>query len=106
MTRPHFAVWLIAATVPCAALAQTDGFVPVTVEMLQNPDPAYWLMWRRTLDNWGYSPLDQINRNNVHQLELAWSRRLADGDQEGTALVYDGVMYFPNPFDITQAIDA
>jgi len=106
MTRPHFAVWLIAATVPCAALAQTDGFVPVTDEMLQNPDPADWLMWRRTLDNWGYSPLDQINRNNVHQLQLAWSRRLADGDQEGTALVYDGVMYFPNPFDITQAIDA
>ena len=28
------------------------------------------------------------------------------GTQEGTPLVYDGVMYMPNPSDITQAIDA
>jgi PQQ-dependent dehydrogenase (methanol/ethanol family) len=106
MTRSRFAVWLIAAA-PGALLAQTAAdFVPVTDEMLQNPDPSDWLMWRRTLDNWGFSPLDQVNRDNVHQLQLAWSRRLADGDQEGTALVYDGIMYFPNPFDITQAIDA
>ena len=41
---------------------QPAGFVPVTDAMLQNPDPADWLMWRRTLNGWGYSPLDQINR--------------------------------------------
>ena len=28
------------------------------------------------------------------------------GVQEGTPLVYDGVMYFPHPNDVTQAIDA
>ena len=27
-----------------------DGFVPVTDEMLQNPSPDDWLMWRRTLN--------------------------------------------------------
>src|SRR5690606_32572600 len=93
---------------PAAVFAQSplDDFVPVTDEMLANPDPADWLMWRRTLDHWGYSPLDQINRDNVNQLALVWSRPLADGDQEGTALVYDGVLYFPNPYDITQAFDA
>ncbi len=32
---------------------------PVTDAMLANPDPADWPMWRRTLDNWGYSPLDR-----------------------------------------------
>src|SRR5689334_20562707 len=30
--------------------------------MLQNPAPGDWLMWRRTLNGWGYSPLEQINR--------------------------------------------
>jgi glucose dehydrogenase len=40
-------------------------FVPVTDAMLQNPDAADWLNWRRTLDGWGYSPLDQINTENV-----------------------------------------
>ena len=27
-------------------------FVPVSDEMLQNPDPDDWLMWRRTLNSW------------------------------------------------------
>ena len=82
-------------------------FVPVTDEMLQKPDPADWLMWRRTLDSWGYSPLDQINRSNVAQLE-AWSGRapMGTGNQEATPLVYDGVMYVPNPGDYIQAFDA
>ena len=31
----------------------------------REPGPADWLMWRRTLNGWGYSPLDQINRDNV-----------------------------------------
>jgi len=37
------------------ALAQSGSpFVPVTDEVLQDPDPADWLMWRRTLDGWGF----------------------------------------------------
>ena len=37
------------------ALAQSSRpFVPVTDEVLQDPDPADWLMWRRTLDGWGF----------------------------------------------------
>ena len=37
------------------APAQSSGpFVPVTDEVLQDPDPADWLMWRRTLDGWGF----------------------------------------------------
>ncbi|HEY8519507.1 MAG TPA: PQQ-binding-like beta-propeller repeat protein [Gammaproteobacteria bacterium] len=98
------ALLLGAASLP--ALAQRDDFAPVTDEMLQNPDPADWLMWRRTLNHWGYSPLDQIDRRNVARLRLVWTRPLHPGIQEGTPLVYDGVMYFPNPNDITQAIDA
>ena len=79
---------------------------PVTDAMLANPDPADWLMWRRTLNNWGYSPLDQVNRRNVEDLRLVWTRPLTSGDQEGTPLIHDGIMFFPNPNDVTQAIDA
>ena len=54
------------------ALAQpTDSFVPVTDEMLVDPDPADWLMWRRTFDNWGFSPLDQVDLGNVAELATA-----------------------------------
>ncbi len=83
-----------------------DNFSPVTDAMLQNPDPADWLMWRRTLNSWGHSPLDQINTDNVGQLRMVWTRGLDDGIQEGTALVHDGIMFFPNPMDVIQAIDA
>ena len=39
-----------------SAVGQPGSFVPVTDRMLQNPDPNDWLMWRRTLNSWGYSP--------------------------------------------------
>ena len=91
---------------PGWALAQPSGdFVAVTDAMLQDPDPADWLMWRRTLDSWGYSPLEQIDRDNVGELRMVGSRALAPGLQQGTPLVYDGVMYMPNPRDVIQAID-
>ena len=97
------AVLLTAATGP----AQAQGeFTPVTDAMLQDPAPGDWLMWRRTLDGWGYSPLDQIDRHNVGELRMVWSRALTAGNQQGTPLVYDGVMYMPNPRDVIQAIDA
>src|SRR5256885_707764 len=66
----------------------SPGFVPVTSPMLQEPDPADWLMWRRTLNSWGYSPLQQINRANVANLKMVWSRGMGPGVQEATPLVY------------------
>ena len=97
----------LAATIWTAAKAQSNtSFVPVTDTMLQNPSPADWLMWRRTLDGWGYSPLDQISRKNVDQIRMVWTRALGPGLQQGTPLVYDGVLYMPNPRDLIQAIDA
>ncbi len=87
------------------AFAAMGDFTPVTDEMIQNPDPADWLMWRRTLNSWGHSPLDQINADNVDELRMVWTRGLGDGIQEGTALVHDGIMFSPNPWDVTQAID-
>ncbi|MEJ0036000.1 MAG: PQQ-binding-like beta-propeller repeat protein [Gammaproteobacteria bacterium] len=91
----------------CAQAQQLEARItPVTDAMLANPPQQDWLMWRRTLDSWGYSPLKQINADNVRQLQLVWARGLEPGPQEGTPLVHDGVLYFPNPRDIIQAVDA
>ena len=103
------AVLAFGALAPLAAAAQSDedtGFVPVTDAMLQDPAPGDWLTWRRTPDGWGYSPLDQVDRDNVGTLRMVWSRALTEGSQEGTPLAYGGVLYMPNPGDVTQAIDA
>ena len=103
------AVLALGALAPLAATAQSDedaDFVPVTDGMLQDPAPGDWLTWRRTLDGWGYSPLDQIDRDNVGELRMVWTRALGAGSQQGTPLAYGGVLYMPNPRDVIQAIDA
>ncbi len=114
MPQPRFSVtFLLTAAVGSFALSAVPAqaqpareFVPVTDAMLQDPDPADWPMWRRTLDGWGYSPLDQVNRDNVGELRMAWSRALPQGTQEVTPLAYGGVVYMPTLTDIIQALDA
>ena len=98
---------VLSAAAGLAVFAQgPDRIRPVTDAELQEPSPDEWLMWRRTLDGWGYSPLDQVNRDNVADLQMVWSRALQPGRQQGTPLVRDGVLFMPNPRDIIQAIDA
>ena len=95
---------VLAADLP--AMAQPPPFIPVTESMLLDPAPDDWLNWRRTLDGWGYSPLDQINTSNASQLRLAWSWAIsAEGRPEPNPLVYDGVMYIASPFGIVEALD-
>ena len=79
---------------------------PVTDEMLRRPSDDDWLHWRRTTDGWGFSPLKEINRNNVHQLQLAWSWAMDPGTQVTTPLVHDGVMFLASPNSIIHALDA
>lgn len=92
--------------VPIASYSQAGEFPSVTDEMLQNPDDGDWLMWRRTLDSWGYSPLDQVSRENVDELQLVWTRNLAIGTGEITPLAYNGILFVPQANDIIEAIDA
>ena len=97
--------------ITCALEAQARqvlaGLPPVTDAMLRNPDPADWLMWRRTLDGWGYSPLNEITRENVSELKRIWVRDLVqEGSQQGTPLVYGGIMFMPNVNDVIWALDA
>ncbi len=101
--------WVVVAAGLVAGVAgmqaQSEDFVPVTDTILQNPDDGDWLMWRRTLNGWGYSPLDQIDRSNVGRLRLAWARAMERGTGESTPLAYDGMLYVPNTGDVIQAID-
>ena len=110
MFRPSLRVTSIAVLLCLAATAveaqQPGAFTPVTDAMLRDPAPDDWLMWRRTLDGWGYSPLDQIDRANVYDLRMVWTRALAPGSQEGTPLAYNGILYMPQSSDAIDAFDA
>jgi alcohol dehydrogenase (cytochrome c) len=82
------------------------NLTPVTDAMLRNPPPADWLMWRRTYDAWGYSPLDQINKTNVKNLKVAWTWSMTNGATETTPIVHDGVLFIFNYADTVQALNA
>jgi alcohol dehydrogenase (cytochrome c) len=85
MSRPLLGLIVAGVVVGLSAgltTAQDRGFTPVTDEMLRNPSPNDWLSWRGTTRSQGYSPLSQINRRNVKQLQLAWSWAMDPGLQE------------------------
>ncbi len=78
-------------------LAEVKPLIPVTQQMLEQPSPDDWLMFSRTYDAQRFSPLDQITKDNVGQLALAWARGFGVGFSETVPLVYGGVLYLAAP---------
>src|SRR6516164_4202755 len=71
-----------------------QNYKPVTPDRLKQPEDGDWLMYRRTYDGWGYSPLSQITAENVGKLKPVWT--LATGQIEGhqaPPIVNNGVMF-------------
>ena len=100
------AIGTLGAAIPPAA-AQEPVYTPVTDERLRSPADGDWLMYRRTYDSWGYSPLDQITTENVADLEPVWS--LSTGvtsGHESPPVVNDGIMFVTTPEDRVIAVDA
>jgi len=99
------------ATLYNSERAQTRQFktVPrfrnVSTEVLTNPPAADWTYWRRTPQSQGYSPLDQINTDNVQQLSLAWVWGMESGRSQPAPLVRDGIIFIPNFGNVVQALD-
>lgn len=66
-----------------------------------------WLSYGRNYSEQRYSPLTQVNAENIGKLGLAWSMPLPeDRTLLGTPLVVDGVMYFAGSWNKTRAVDA
>ena len=84
-----------------------DGYRPVTGEMLRDPDDGDWLMIRRNYESWSYSPLADVDRSNVGELELAWVWAMNEGGWNAPSpIVHDGVMFLASIGPVVQALDA
>src|SRR5690242_6652340 len=69
--------------------------------------PGDWLSNGRNYAETRYSTLEQVNKNNISELGLAWSYNLqTDKGVEATPLVVDGVMYVTGPWSVVYALDA
>ena len=87
---------------------EVKNYVPVTDAMLLKPDPADWLIVRGGYQGWNHGALSQINRDNVKELQLAWTWSMNDSQaaNEPTPLVHNGIIYLVNTDNILQALDA
>jgi alcohol dehydrogenase (cytochrome c) len=104
---------LVGASFLLASLAlpglanATPTYSPVTDARLENPEPRNWLMYRRTYDSWGYSPLAKITARNVATLEPVWSLSTGTGEgHQAPPIVNDGMMFITTPFNQVLALDA
>jgi len=85
---------------------EVKNYVPVTTEMLRNPPPGDWLIFGRNYQRHNYSPLNQITRDNVKNLQLKWAWAMNDsGANETTPIVHNGIIYLASPSNIVQALD-
>jgi len=70
-------------------------------------EPGNWLAYGRTYEEQRFSPLTQINRENVADLGLAWYRDMGTNRaQEATPIVVDGIMFFTSAWSRVFAMEA
>jgi len=104
---------LALATTGCSKSLDDDKTPPVDqaastahAKLLDGSDGADWPAFGRTYGEQHYSPLRQINAENVNRLGLAWFHDLGVGHSTTGPIAVDGVIYFANRFSVVNAIDA
>jgi alcohol dehydrogenase (cytochrome c) len=95
----------IAVIFAASAAAQSS----ITAERLvrASTEPQNWLTYSGNYFAQRYSPLDQVTRENVRNLELQWVYQPRSLEKfEATPLVVDGIMYLTEPPNNVVALDA
>ncbi len=91
----------------CTGGAGEAGDVTQERLLAADEDPDNWLAHGRTWNEDRFSPLDQINVNNVDRLGLAFAVEFdTNRGQEATPIVVDGVMYVSTAWSKVMALDA
>jgi len=71
-------------------------------------EPGSWLTYGQSYKEHRFSTLTQIDRDNVHEVGLAWYKDIGSSRErmQGTPLIVDGVMYATNGWSVIYALDA
>lgn len=96
------------AVLACLALGVAScGKSGVDAKRIEAAAAEEWLTYGRTYDEQRFSPLDQVNKETVSRLGVAWSADFdTDRGQEATPLIADGVLYTTTTWSKVFAFDA
>ncbi len=96
---------LLGASSAVTAFAD-DHTTVVNQQSIADPGTE-WLSYGRDYTEQRFSPLDQVNRDNVGELDLAWSFKFETArGMEATPLVHNGVIYISTGWSHVYALDA
>jgi quinohemoprotein ethanol dehydrogenase len=100
--RP-FGILVVAALLTGNALAAT---VIDNAALKNDADGHNWAAYGRTFDETHFSPLNEINRETVPRLNLAWTLDLDVTNNLSTPLAVEGVIYVASGYSLVHAVDA
>ena len=117
MNRPIFTVCFLVTfflapgtTVHADEIAAAERtLAPVTAERLAKgtDETASWLMYGGNYENWRYSPMAGINRENVKRLQAVWMFQTGiPGQLEAAPVIADGILYLTASYNNLYALDA
>ncbi|MCS6925027.1 MAG: PQQ-dependent dehydrogenase, methanol/ethanol family [Candidatus Binatia bacterium] len=115
--------WLLAVALllPVGVLAQEssgsrppggtqgDNLQPVTYDRLLKGTTNYadWLSYYGNYEGWRFSPLTDIDRQNVKRLQAAWMFQTGvPGQLQAAPIIADGILYLTAPYNHLFALNA
>jgi quinohemoprotein ethanol dehydrogenase len=103
----YFSIYIFFMTVSLGSLSSpATNSVTVNQQALISPGKE-WLNYGRTYKEQRYSPLAEINKNNVNELDLAWSFKFDTArGMEATPIMHNGVLYVSTGWSHVHAINA
>lgn len=94
-------ILMLIVPLVCSAEVVVDG-----AAIADEVDGRNWTSYGRTYSEQRFSPLEQINADNISQLGLIWSLDLpGENGLVSTPLAIDGVLYFTGKFGNVTAVD-
>lgn len=111
----RFQVGIFVAVISCGVYTVVSAAdaariaAPVSSERLAagTEDTSGWLMYGGNYENWRFSPLDSVNRENVKKLAPTWMFQTGlTGQLAAAPIVADGVLFLTAPYNNLYALDA
>ena len=103
----YLSIYIFSMSISLVAISSpATNSVTVNQQALINPGKE-WLNYGRTYKEQRYSPLAEINKNNVKELDLAWSFKFDTArGMEATPIMHNGVLYVSTGWSHVHAINA